>query len=164
MEAHAQKERRSSARSPLFTLVRSDRGTLWAYDIGLGGMFCRGTAAIARGALLRLEFKLPEIDARIVGQGEVITCIAGDDGRYNLGIRFTEVSRAARMAIYRFLDRRRELWEQPAAPATRPFQKLLLGAFSQLRRLEVVQRGLADSGPSRDLLALGRMLAPDRAA
>ena len=76
-----------------------------------------------------------------------------------LCLRFCRLPDAAGLVIYRFLDRRRQLWqadaavEKPVPPLRPPFEKLLLEAFHTLRIRERGRRR-----PSRDLLLLSRIL------
>jgi hypothetical protein len=164
--------RRDSARSRVFMLVQvgegGSHGSMWAHDIGLGGMLCRAGAARFVGTYLDLSFTLPGTDEVVTAGGQV-TQLDSDDNGYLLGIRFCMLSRRAQMAIYRFLDRRRPLWDPKVVPApkqaqqqldedARPFEPLLLEAFAALRAKELRRPTFVKNGPSRDLESLGRIL------
>ncbi len=103
-------DRRRSVRGPLYMMVdtRGARVPLWAFDIGLGGMRCTGPTAWP-GTYLDLSFVLPDDLQRIEVGGQVVS-LGEADGEIAMGVRFCRISDGARLAIYRFLDRRRRLW------------------------------------------------------
>ncbi len=106
---HAAPDRRSSARGPLYMMVETRGGgaPLWACDIGLGGMRCTGPVAWP-GTYLDLSFALPDDIQRIEAGGQVVA-LEESGGELVMGVRFCRLSDGARLAIYRFLDRRRRL-------------------------------------------------------
>jgi len=115
----SQSERRGSARGPLYTLVQSGDGQpWWAWDIGLGGMHCQTRAPRWPGTYLDLEFTLPETSDRLRTGAQVVSLDRQPQGDLSLGLRFCRLTARAQLAIYRFLDRRRVLWERP--PELRP--------------------------------------------
>ncbi|MBI5509142.1 MAG: PilZ domain-containing protein [Deltaproteobacteria bacterium] len=147
-------ERRMSARSPLFMMVKSggNREPLWASDIGLGGMQCKSRVPRFPGTYLDLSFTLPGTTDRLEAGGQVLSIDGERQGRLALGLRFCMLSVKAEREIYRFLDRRRALWgpEQlvEATPEgesvarqildqSRPFEALLLEAYAALRAKEL---------------------------
>ncbi len=150
-------ERRDSARSPLYMMVRPRDvdEPWWAWDIGLGGMLCRTRKPTFPGTYLDLKFRLPHTDGDLKVGGQVVA-LDDIDGELNLGVRFCMPSVKVQRSIYRFLDRRRELWsptpmeltdaprvlpplpEANRAPTiTRPFEALLLEAYASLRAKEM---------------------------
>lgn len=154
-------ERRNSARTPVFMLVRNlqTRDGMFAWDIGMGGMQCRARRPLWPGTYLDLGFKLPETSELLEVGGQVMTLNDGAQGDLGLGVRFCAISRKAQLALYRFLDRRRLLWDpsaeqprpQPALPAmaeansARPFEALLLEAYASLRAKELRPLGFTRS-------------------
>jgi hypothetical protein len=149
-------DRRTSARTRLFTLVhsRGQREPLWAWDIGLGGMQCRSRAARWPGTYLDLRFTLPGTDDTLDVGGQVLTLDQLEDDGVSLGMRFCMLSPRAQRSIYRFIDARRVLWagEAPAvtpqpkglldtwlARSERPFEAMLLEAHASLRARELRQ-------------------------
>ena len=169
-------ERRCSARSRLFTLVtvrgRGNQDKLWAWDIGLGGMKARSRKARFPGTFLDLEFRLPDSKEILRVGAQVTDMEATDDGSVGLGLRFCRVSPMVQMAIYRFMDRRRRLWEPaPRAKAElagetvqeeRPFEGLLSHAFDTLRAKECQLPSSSYLGPSAELARLSQVLGPSR--
>ena len=147
-------ERRASARSPLFMMVRQ-RGAndpLWACDIGLGGMQMRARTARFPGSYLDLVFKLPDAGDTMEVGGQVLSLDEAEPGQLAVGVRFCMLSVKAQREIYRFLDRRRALWaDEPLREleadcssagaqilaAERPFEAMLLEAYASLRAKEV---------------------------
>ena len=167
-------DRRASARSPLFMMVRQHGANdpLWACDIGLGGMQCRGRVARFPGNYLDLSFKLPDASDMLEVGGQVMSLDQGTPGQLTVGVRFCMLSVMAQREIYRFLDRRRALWDEDhvevleedrtSAAAQilaqeRPFEAMLLEAYASLRAKEMRRlafvRNLA-TGPLPRLSAL----------
>jgi len=167
-------ERRTSARSPLFMMVRDKRtsSSLWASDIGLGGMQCRSKTARFPGTYLDLSFRLPDTQDELQVGGQVLSLDEMTPGQLALGVRFCMVSSKAEREIYRFMDRRRSLWDQEAVveamvaePSAaekilsreRPFEALLLGAYADMRAREVRRLGFIRSLPTQDLPPLSQL-------
>src|SRR4051794_26684949 len=99
---------RTSARSRLFMLVRTrSNDTLWAWDIGLGGMSCKTTKPHFPGTYLDVEFTLPGTKERLALGAQVVGLHQDDSGTITAALRFCRVPDTARLALYRFLDRRR---------------------------------------------------------
>ncbi len=113
----AQGERRGSARSQLFMLVRAGDGSapLWAWDISLGGMQCKSKRARWPGTFVDLSFTLPGSNQRLEIGAQVVSLDVGNDGVAVLGLRFCRLAPGAKLALYRFIDGRRGLWagEEP---------------------------------------------------
>ena len=109
----ASADRRASARSRSCILVTPQDGTspLWAVDIGLGGMQVKSRTTRFPGTYLDVQFALPDTREKIRLTTQVVNLgRRGDDGVYT-GLRFCRVAKNDQLAIYRFLDRRRLLWE-----------------------------------------------------
>jgi hypothetical protein len=140
-------DRRNSARSRLFMLVRTKQpGTLWAWDIGLGGMQCKSSRMMWPGTYLDVEFTLPGTKEAVSAGAQVISIGTDADGTTTLAFRFCRLPDQGRLAIYRFLDRRRYLWENKKQRERRvhpelakvmdrpePFAELLREAYSSMR-------------------------------
>lgn len=149
--------RRGSARSQLFMMVRTkNAGTLWAWDIGLGGMACKGSRLVWPGTYVDLDFTLPGTKESLRVGAQVISIATDPDGAPSLSLRFVNLSDRDKLAIYRFLDRRRYLWEDKRARQKRlnpelerktdeqPFAELLRDAYGQMRLKELrAERKLA---------------------
>ncbi len=164
------KDRRDSARSPLCMAVRCGDDFLWAWDLGLGGLQCRSRRPWFPGTYLDMEFTIPGGEAFKVG-GQVASLDQAPDGGLSFGIRFCRPPAQLRLAIYRFLDQRRRVWDPERSkvepplvvydPDARPFEGLLLEAFATMRLREQQLAGFVRRSPSRDLEILGRILARD---
>ncbi len=148
-------ERRNSARSPLYMMVRP-RGLddpWWAWDIGPGGMLCRTSRPTFPGTYLDLKFSLPHTEGYLSVGGQVVA-LNQIEGELNLGVRFCMPSVKVQRSIVRFLDRRRELWNptpleltdaplvlppepEPKPAPSRPFEALLLEANAALQAKEM---------------------------
>jgi hypothetical protein len=142
------KDRRTSARSPAFMMVRArDLSVpMWCDDIGLGGMKCRSTQARWPGSYVDLNFRLPG-NPKPFHIGGQITSIQNtdDDEEISLGLRFCMMPSQWELDIYRFLDARRKLWgaSQDDTPElkgikrylsrVKPFEGLLLEAQAAMR-------------------------------
>lgn len=142
--------RRDSARSRMFVLIDAadGRGPMIGYDIGLGGLLCRTRAVRLPGTFLDLSFTLPGTAEQIRIGSQVVSLDAEPNGEAILGLRFCMPSRLAQMAIYRFLDARRALWDEVVIETRRPhiadldfgetpFQALLLEAEAALKAQEL---------------------------
>lgn len=106
-------DRRDSVRGPLCALVEAgpERLPLWAHDLSLGGLRCATNRPFWPGTYLDVRFALPDTRETIAGGAQVLSLDEEADG-LSLGLRFCALSDGARLAIYRFLDRRRYLWAQ----------------------------------------------------
>jgi hypothetical protein len=111
-------DRRDSVRGPLCALVEAgpSRSALWAHDLSLGGLRCATTRPFWPGTYLDLRFALPDTREPIEAGAQVLTLDEEADG-LSLGLRFCSLSDGARLAIFRFLDRRRFLWAPPGTTA-----------------------------------------------
>ncbi|MBN1960788.1 MAG: PilZ domain-containing protein [Deltaproteobacteria bacterium] len=105
--------RRLSARGPLYMLVeaRAHKPAFWAFDVSLGGIRCISEKPIWPGTYLDLSFIIPDSREHIVTGGQIITLDINENDEVLIGIRFCCLASGASMAIYRFLDRRRRLWD-----------------------------------------------------
>ena len=118
--ARASLDRRTSARSPLFMMVRGrdTRDPLWAWDISLGGLLCRSKKPRWPGTYLDLCFRLPNTNEVLEVGSQVLSIDDAPEGALSMGLRFCRISAKTELSIYRFLDRRRGLWGGEAnAPA-----------------------------------------------
>ncbi len=108
-------DRRGSARSRLFTLVQTGDGLgpMWAWDIGLGGLLVKAKRPRWPGTYLDVTLTLPGTGETLKLGAQVLTLDQDADG-VGMSLRFCRSSAAARLAIYRFLDRRRALWDPEA--------------------------------------------------
>lgn len=162
--------RRTSARSRIYMMVRANRlkDALWAFDIGLGGLQCQSRAVMFPGTYLDLSFRLPgtrellKVGAQVAALGETPS---GDaSGGVALGLRFCRLSARAQLSIYRFLDKRRSLWtsrdDAPQETAARPFEGLLLDAYTALQAQELRELGFVCTPWPNDLQATARHLPP----
>lgn len=155
-QARTSKDRRDSARSRVFVLVNvgPDKEPMWAWDIAMGGMQCRSNTPRWPGTYVDLSFRLPEIDETIEVGAQVMSMEPAGGGQVSLGIKFRMLSPKAQRAIYRFLDRRRQMWneerrfeaskaETPAVEAVsaHPFDALLREAYAALRAKELLRPG-----------------------
>jgi hypothetical protein len=115
--AYANDNRRASVRGPLYVLVeaRTVAQPMWAFDLSLGGARCVTERPIWPGTYLDLAFTLPDSHERIVTGSQVVTLDTSESQEVMLGLRFCCLADGARMAIYRFLDRRRRLWDPALA-------------------------------------------------
>jgi hypothetical protein len=104
-------DRRRSPRGPLYMMVEplGHRAPLWARDISMGGLRCESSRPLWPGTYLDLGFSLPDTRERIEVGGQVMS-LDGSGAEALLGLRFCLLADSARLAIYRFLDRRRRLW------------------------------------------------------
>ena len=104
-------DRRDSVRGPLCVLAEAGPGhlPLWAYDLGLGGMRCTARRAIWPGTYLDLRFAIPDTREEVTTGAQVVA-LEEDGPSVSLGLRFCALPEGSRLAIYRFLDRRRFLW------------------------------------------------------
>ena len=144
--------RRNSARTRLHMPVNVTRATdrssrtMYAFDIGLGGIQCQSKIAVFPGTYLDLAFRLPgtrellKVGAQVASLGET------PDGDITLGLRFCRLSARAQLSIYRFLDKRRERWTSQGETDTvadmpRPFEALLKDAYSALQAEELRELG-----------------------
>lgn len=149
-------------------LVHTPEGSLWAHDLGLGGLQAVSQQLHCVGQFLDLRFRLPGRPEELKVGGQITRVEPAGEGSVTLRIRFCHVSPKVQMAIYRFLDARRAMWderemEQPRRPVPppedpRPFAKLLHNAFATLRAYETAQPDFAERGPSRELSTLSRVL------
>lgn len=149
-------ERRLSARAPLFMLVQSNGSpeAFFANDIGLGGMLCQTKKPRWPGSFLDVRFQLPETAEPLTSGAQVISLDEGKSKTLSMGLRFCNLSSKAELAIYRFLDRRRQLWderellrlyenyreqqqEQRLEDARFPFAKILRRAYAAIREKEL---------------------------
>jgi len=121
------RERRNSARSKVYMLVQTSklRNPLWARDIGLGGMQCSTSQWVGPGTFLQVHFRLPTLDETFEVGSQVLTVKEFARDNLYLGLRFCDVPDAARMAIYRFLDKRRLMWDEKAMAALKKKPVLL---------------------------------------
>ena len=141
-------ERRDSARSRIFVLVHAGASDepMWAWDIGMSGMQCRSPKPRWPGTYLDLRFRLPETTEPIELGAQVVSMEPAAGGHVSLGLRFRAMSPKAQRAIYRFLDRRRALWEDEQrfereagaeaaeADSPRPFELLLREAYALVQQ------------------------------
>jgi len=146
-------ERRDSARSRLFILVHTGTNDepMWAWDIGLSGMQCRAPKARWPGTYVDLRFRLPETQEALEVGAQVVSMEPTAGGQVSLGLRFCTVSPKVQRAIYRFLDRRRAMWQEeqrfdaeheaPSESPARPFEALLREAYASLRAKELLRPG-----------------------
>jgi hypothetical protein len=156
--ADASSDRRASARSQSFILVTTSDGggPMWASDIGLGGMQCKSQTLRWPGAYLDVEFTIPDTRETVNVGAQVLSLNRDRDDDLTLGLRFCRISGHDQLAIYRFLDRRRCMWDPTAEPETprrrslaqrhpalaallgqeQPFASLVAEAQSTLARLE----------------------------
>jgi hypothetical protein len=165
---HSSETRRTSARTALFMLVHTQEGTLWAHDIGMGGLLAVSNRLSCVGQFLDLAFRLPGRPELLKVGGQITKVEPAGEGAVALRVRFCNPSPKVQMALYRFLDGRRAMWdeneiERPRRPVPppddpRPFAGILLQAFSALRALENAQPDFEDKGPSRELSLLSRVL------
>ena len=128
--------RRQSARSPLFMLVETDQEMLWAIDMGLGGIKCQAKSYAEVGRFMDLRFRLPGDSRHLKVGGQVTGFDRCEKGTVTLNMRFCRFGNSDQLALYRFMDRRRSLWDRSSAAeaspaphkATRPFEALILEA------------------------------------
>ncbi|MEZ4272528.1 MAG: hypothetical protein R3C68_14200 [Myxococcota bacterium] len=115
-------DRRDSARARLFTLVQSadGKGALWAWDVGLGGMQCHASHVRMAGTFMDLTLRLPGSEDILHIGAQVISFDQTSSGKISLALRFCRLSMKATLAIYRFLDSRRALWDRATMDAARP--------------------------------------------
>jgi hypothetical protein len=148
--ASTETTQRNSARSRVFMLVRSPGGSFWAWDIGLGGMSAKTKRVVFPGTFLDLQFTLPGTTDPLALGAQVVGLAQDDDGTMTVSLRFCRVPDNTRLALYRFLDRRRYLWEDKKERLQRlhphlagildkpePFAELLREAYNQLRLKEL---------------------------
>ena len=104
-------DRRESVRGPLWMLVEAgpERRTLWAHDVGLGGLRCTTDRPLWPGTYLDVRFAIPDTH-EVVHAGAQVLTLEDEGDVLSLGLRFCALTEGARLAIYRFLDRRRFLW------------------------------------------------------
>src|SRR5690606_19693278 len=104
--------RRSSARASLFVPVRIDGSSevLWAHDISLGGLQCTTKTPRWPGTYVDIELELPDVRETVRAGAQVVS-LDKRGSETVLGLRFCRLPSGAEMAIYRFLDRRRILWD-----------------------------------------------------
>ncbi|MFC1611861.1 hypothetical protein ACFL6C_12940 [Myxococcota bacterium] len=156
--------RRTSARSRLFTLVQAHGvdEPMWAWDIGLGGMQCRTRQPRWPGTYLDLSFELPGTREKLEVGSQILS----------LGLRFCMLSTKAQRVIYRFLDRRRTLWsDEPTVPTEpkvrlaqwvaqqrRPFEAMLLEAYASLRAKELRRLAFVRAVRKEDLPKLSSLV------
>ena len=155
------KDRRTSARSPAFMMVRARdfSAPMWCDDIGLGGMKCRSTQVRWPGSYVDLNFRLPGSPKSFQIGGQ-ITSIQNTDGdeEISLGLRFCMMPDQWELDIYRFLDARRELWGASEErkelkgikrylSRIKPFEALLLEAQAAMRVKGIRRFGF--HGPQR---------------
>ena len=154
-------ERRDSARSRLFVVVRATDcpHPMWAWDLSLSGMQCRTLRPRWPGTYMDLRFRLPDIGETLHVGSQVMTLEDAPEGGLSLALRFCNLSSKSQRLIYRFLDSRRGLWDgtwtnglpinaklkdvvdeiPPRIPAearaeARPFEVLLIDAYRTLQR------------------------------
>ncbi len=151
------RDRRDSARTRVFVLVHAGREEepMWAWDIAMGGMQCRSNTPRWPGTYLDLRFRLPDSEEMLEVGAQVMTLEPAAGGQVSLGMSFRALSPKAQRELYRFLDRRRQMWneerrfaasknavaEDGAGPAARPFEALLSDAYASLRAKELLRPG-----------------------
>ncbi|MBC7794653.1 MAG: hypothetical protein H7Z43_13190 [Clostridia bacterium] len=142
-------KRRDSARTRLHMAVNLTRAsdlssrTLWAYDIGLGGMQCRCKDVMFPGTYLDLAFRLPGTRELLKVGAQVASLGESPEGGVTLRVRFCRLSARTQLSIYRFLDKRRDRWssQEQIGEAPRLFEALLTDAYSALQAEELRELG-----------------------
>ncbi|OGQ83689.1 MAG: hypothetical protein A2289_15750 [Deltaproteobacteria bacterium RIFOXYA12_FULL_58_15] len=166
--------RRQSARSPIFTLVkaRGSREPMWAWDIGMGGMQCRTQQPRFPGSFVDLQFALPGSNDVLDVGGQVLS-LEQLDAHLSVGLRFCMLSSRDQRLLYRFLDQRRALWsgetDAPSSAQTRvarwvaeqnrPFEAMLLEAYASIRAKELQRLASVRSVSRCDLPRLSSLTA-----
>ncbi len=173
--------RRSSARSRIYMMVRASRvkEPLWAFDIGLGGLQVASPMVVFPGTYLDLQFRLPgskevhKVGAQVATLGDVPDDDQLEGGSKGasvaLGLRFCKLTARAQLSIYRFLDKRRNLWttggdETAQADIDQPFEALLLDAYSALQAEELRELGFVCTPWPKALKATPAVLPKREAA
>jgi hypothetical protein len=164
--------KRDSARTPVFMLVQTSAGALWAFDVGMGGLRVFSRKMLNIGQYLDVSFRLPDEDTEHKVGAQVASFQSWPQGGLAVRLRFCRPSKSLQLALYRLLDRRRAMWDAEVihhvaeAPApvdldARPFEGMLLEAFAALRLKELNRPGFSRRGPSLDLENLSRLLGRD---
>lgn len=102
--------RRRYARAPLRVKVTTILTELFEFfvssDISLGGMFLKAESPYAIGAIVKLEFSLPDRDKKMSVEGKVIRVVQPDNPRgldSGMGIKFARLSRADHNLIKKYV-------------------------------------------------------------
>jgi len=75
-------------------------------DIAVYGLGCVTETPFEEMAILEINMKLPHPDGELTfhANGAVVRCDADDEGRYSVGIYFTNVDAANRETLERYLE------------------------------------------------------------
>jgi hypothetical protein len=100
-------DRRESPRLPIKVWVRNAAATDFEEvegDISVGGMHFTDVRPI-QGKKIDLRFKLPNRDAEVRVQGDVVE-VSSKGNRYGAHVRFTDLDVETELAIARYIDER----------------------------------------------------------
>jgi uncharacterized protein (TIGR02266 family) len=101
------RDRRTEARAPLDLWVEEERGNELYFrrtgNVSLGGVYFEQTIPHALGTKVRLRFALPGHPTPVEATAEIVNTPSTKDG-LGMGLRFIDLSDAARTALQAFLD------------------------------------------------------------
>jgi uncharacterized protein (TIGR02266 family) len=101
------RDRRTEARAPLDLWVEEEKGNELYFrrtgNVSLGGVFFEQTIPHALGTRVRLRFSLPNNNTPVETTAEIVNTPSSKDG-LGMGLRFVDLSDAARDALQAFLD------------------------------------------------------------
>jgi uncharacterized protein (TIGR02266 family) len=102
-----QHDRRTEARAPLDLWVEEEKGNELYFrrtgNVSLGGLSFEQAIPHAIGTRVRLRFSLPDTDRPVEATAEIVNTPAEKNG-LGMGLRFVDLSDAARAALQTFLD------------------------------------------------------------
>jgi uncharacterized protein (TIGR02266 family) len=100
-------DRRTEARAPLDLWVEEEKGNELYFrrtgNVSLGGVYFEQTIPHALGTRVRLRFALPDNKTPVETTAEIVNTPSTKDG-LGVGLRFLDLSDAARAALQAFLD------------------------------------------------------------
>ena len=101
------RDRRTEVRTPLDLWVEEEKGNELYFrrtgNVSLGGVWFEQTIPHALGTQVRLRFALPGAAAPVETTAEIVNTPAAK-GSLGMGLRFLDLSAAARAALQAFLD------------------------------------------------------------